>query len=220
MKTKAVTYIGFAQDHSGSMIMNKKHELAMTNFNEQRAKILKEDDKTMDNMVSIIEFDDEIYCNIDNEPISKIQEMKNWWTGGMTSLYDAIGFCIENIKEKMDEDEREDKAALIIIQTDGEENNSKKYAGEKGRIKIKEMINKLENTNKWSFVFLGENIDKEVAMDMGFKLGNIMSHKNNFEDVKAAYTVATDSLDSYMKSRKRGVTQTMSFYRDRNPEGL
>jgi uncharacterized protein YegL len=215
--TDSVTYIGFVQDHSGSMgttFGNEKSnaKLAVENFNEQRAKLLKEDDDTMDNLVTIVEFDDEIHCNIDNTPISEIQEMDKWWTGGMTALYDAIAYCIENIKKKMDSDTRQDKAALLIIQTDGAENQSSKYQGEEGRLAIHKMINELEDTKLWTFVFLGENIDKKVAMDMGFKMGNTLSHKSGAENVAYAYSITTDGLGKYMSDRKRGITQSTNFY--------
>jgi len=208
----SVTYIGFCCDHSGSMKINA--ELAKTNFNEQRAKLLKEDDDTMDNIVTIVEFDDEIHCNVENTPIDEVEELDNWWTGGMTSLYDAIAFCIDKIKKKMDSDKRKDKAALIIVQTDGHENNSTDYAGEEGRQKINKLINELEETKLWSFTFLGENIDKEVAIDMGFKMNNILSHKSGSDNIKEAYYCSTVGLDNYMKARKMGSTQTMSFYND------
>jgi uncharacterized protein YegL len=211
-KANSVTYICFVQDHSGSMYRNAT--LATDNFNEQRAKLLKEDDDTMDNIVTVIEFDDEIHCNIENTPINEIKELKKWWTGGMTALFDAIAFGIDKTKKKLDADEREDKAALIIVQTDGQENKSSDYAGEYGRIRLNELINKLEDTKIWSFTFLGENIDKKVAMDMGFKASNIMSHKSGRYNVKTAYTCSTQGLDGYMKARKRGVTQIMNFYND------
>lgn len=206
----SVTYIGFVQDHSGSMAINSK--LATDNFNEQRAKLLKEDDDSMDNLVTIVEFDDQIHCNIDSTPISEIKKMDKWWTGGMTALYDAIAHCIENIKKKMDNDQRQDKAALVIIQTDGAENCSSKYCGEEGRLAINKMINELEDTKLWTFVFLGENIDEKTAMDMGFKVGNIMSHGSGMRNVTAAYACSTEGLDNYLSSRKLGETQSMNFY--------
>lgn len=211
IQADAVTYIGFVQDHSGSMDNNKK--LATDNYNEQRAKLLKEDDETMDNLVTIVEFDDEIHCNVDNMPIHETKKLGDWWTGGMTALYDSIAFCINNIKKKLDEDDRDNKAALVVIQTDGWENASSDYSIDKnGRLRIKTLIDELEATGIWSFVFLGENIDEDVAMDMGFKMGNIMSHKSGQENVQHAYHMSSNGLDTYMKSRKRGATQTMSFY--------
>lgn len=212
MKPNAVTYVGFVQDHSGSMMSNA--DLAMSNFNEQRAKLLKEEDETMEHLVTIIEFDDQIHCNVDNMPINEVKEMGHWWCGGMTALYDGIANCINNIRLKMDADKREDKAALVVIQTDGHENQSSDYAGEEGRVKINKLINELEATKRWTFVFLGENIDKELATQMGFKMNNIMSH--NKSEVQYAYSVTTQGLDSYLKSRKDGETQVMNWY---NQEG-
>jgi hypothetical protein len=210
----SVTYILFVQDHSGSM--NSKSDLAIENFNEQRAKLLKEDDETMDNIVSIVEFDDEIQCNVDGEPIAEIPKMDKWWTGGMTALYDAIGFGINLMKRKLDNDPRKDKAVLVVVQTDGAENASSDYEGEEGRLKIKKMIDELEETKIWSFTFLGENIDEQTAMSMGFKAGNIMNHRSDRGAVAQAYHMSSEGLDTYMKSRKRGDTQTMSFYTNDN----
>jgi hypothetical protein len=212
MKADAVTYIGFVQDHSGSMMSNA--DLAISNFNEQRATLLKEDDDSMENLVTIIEFDDQIHCNIENLPISEIKQMENWWCGGMTALYDAIGNCINTIRLKMDADKREDKAALVVIQTDGHENASTDYAGEEGRQKINKLINELEKTKKWTFVFLGENIDKEVADAMGFKMGNTMSHKKS--DTLYAYNATTNGLKKFIGARKVGKTQTMNWYSNDN----
>lgn len=206
----SVTYIGFVQDHSGSMDVNK--QLAIDNFNEQRAKLLKEDDETMDNLVTIVEFDDEIHCNVDNIPISEIKEMDKWWTGGTTALYDAIAFCINNIKSKMKKDKRKDKAVLIVIQTDGHENQSSDFKGEDGRLRINKLINELEETKLWTFVFLGENIDKEIALDLGFKVGNFLSHGSGDDNVRNAYYASTQGLSTYMKARKKGETQTYNFF--------
>lgn len=214
-----VTYVCFVQDHSGSMqelTEDKKvtkNELAKNNFNEQLAKIKKDEDENTENLISIIEFDDEINSTYDNISVSEMENIKHWWTGGMTALYDAIGFGIATVKKKMDKDSRENKAALIIIQTDGQENSSSDYHGEKGRIKLKKEIEELEKTDKWTFIFLGENIDKEIAVGMGMNFSNIMSHKGNSNDIQAAYTVTLDSMDNYFSSRKMGVTCSKSFYK-------
>ena len=216
MQSNSVTYICFVQDHSGSM--TSKIQLAINNFNEQRAKILKEDDETMDNFVTMIEFDDEIHCNVDGEPIADIPEMKDWWCGGMTALYDAIAYGIDRMQRKLDNDPRKDKAVLVVVQTDGDENSSSDYEGEEGRQKIKAKIDELEATKIWSFAFLGENIDEEIAKAMGFKVGNIMSHGSGDEVVAQAYHMSSNGLDTFMKSRKRGQTQTMNFYSKNDSE--
>jgi hypothetical protein len=205
----AVTFICFIKDHSGSM--ERKIEVSIENFNEQRAKLLKEDDDTIDNLVTIVEFDDTIHCNVDNMPVAKLNKLDSWWTGGMTALYDAIGFGINNIQKKMDADKRTNKAALFIVQTDGGENSSSDYEGEDGRIAINKKINELEETGLYSFVFLGEKIDKEVAQGMGFKMANIMNYDANNNSRKYASAVTSDGLETYMCARKRGATQSMNF---------
>lgn len=210
MKADSVTYICFVQDHSGSMGRNA--QLATDNFNEQIATLLKEDDETMDNIVTVVEFDDTMHCNIENTPISEVKKLKNWWTGGMTALYDSIAFGIDKIKSKMEDDDRKDKAALIVVQTDGHENKSKDYNGEDGRLRLRKLITELEETDIWSFVFLGENIDKQTAVDMGFTFDNILSHKSGLDNVREAYTVSADGLGGYMSSRKLGDTNTKCFY--------
>lgn len=215
MKADAVTYIGFVQDHSGSMMSNA--DLAISNFNEQRATLLKEDDDTMENIVTIIEFDEQIHCNIENMPISEVKQMGHWWCGGMTALYDGIANCINNIRLKMDADTRKDKAALVVIQTDGHENASNDYTGEEGRKRINKLIKELEATEKWTFVFLGENIDKEVAVSMGFTAGNTMSHKKS--DTLYAYASTTNGLKKFMGARKVGETQVMNWYSDQGDSG-
>lgn len=212
MNADSVTYIGFCCDHSGSMKLNKRDELAINNFNEQLQTLLKEDDKTMDNLVTVVEFSDEIHCNIDGVPIDNMKEINSWWASGMTSLYDAIAYTIALINNKMKNDGRKDKAALIVVQTDGEENSSSDYRGEEGRQKINKRINELEETGNWSFTFLGENLDKKVAMDLGFKFDNIMSHQSGEGNTQAAYYASSAGLDSYMKARKLGATQTFNFY--------
>jgi len=209
-KADSVTYICFVRDHSGSMY--SKVNQARDNFNEQLAKLLKEDDETMDNIVTIIEFDDQIHCNIEGRPITEVKKLTDWWTGGMTALFDAIGYGINKVKKQYDADDREDKAVLVVVQTDGGENQSSDFEGEEGRLKIKKMIDELEATGNWTFTFLGENLDTSYAQDLGFKRGNIMAQAVKKGNEARFYAFNTNGLGDYLKSRKRGMTQTYQFY--------
>jgi uncharacterized protein YegL len=216
-KEKGVTYACFVRDHSGSMaeLATKdklKKELAMSNFNEQLAKLKADADDSMEVRVTVIEFDNECQCNIENEDVNEIKPLNSYWTGGMTALYDAIALGIHKVKQSIDKDEREDKAAIVIIQTDGLENASSDYHGNKGRAKLKDEITELENSGKWTFVFLGENIDKDVAMDIGVSSQNVISFQT--KDSQHVYSVTADGLGDFMKLRKAGKTQTKAFYED------
>jgi len=218
----AVTYYLFVRDHSGSMNeftsdgKVKKSELAMTNFNEQLAKIKKDNDDEMENIITVIEFDDEIYCNIENVPVNEVRALTSYWTGGMTSLNDSIANGVNRIKIDLNNDPRTNKAAMVIIQTDGYENNSSDYKGPDGTRKIQAMITDLENNEDWTFTFLGDNLDPKVVSDLGIKMGNTMIHKSDSDNVLYAYAAQNTGMDNYMTMRKAGGTKTASFFNNDN----
>jgi hypothetical protein len=228
---EAVTYACFIQDHSGSMGSRinhhdlsspKKSEMAVENYNEQLAKLKKEADETMEVIVSVIEFDDEIKCPIENVNINTLEPIDDYWVGGTTALYDAIALGIHVTNTKMDSDPREDKAAILVIQTDGFENASSDFHGEEGRKRLKELIETMESKGNWSFTFLGEGIDKKQAEEMGGGLGvataNIMYSASNQDSIKHSHEVTQDGLGEYMTMRKAGDTQTKAFYKDKDGE--
>jgi len=202
-KEKPITYVGFVWDHSGSMWSCEK--LAMDNFNEQLATLKKDSDK-VDYITTIIEFDDKIKEVVVNESINMVGKLKDYWTDGLTALYDAIGRCVSKIDVAMNEDEREDKAALIIVMTDGQENASSDYNNES----IKALIKKMDAKDNWSFVFMGAGIDERQAKDMGFGVGNTVSFSKTVFSSQS--TSQSASLSNYSNMRARGVTKTTSFY--------
>lgn len=75
---------------------------------------------------------------------------------GSTAMYDGIGTAIDKIGEvlsDMPEEERPEKN-LIVIMTDGEENNSREYSGSK----VREMIKHQEDKYNWTFLYIGTDI--------------------------------------------------------------
>jgi len=206
-KEKPVTYVGFVWDHSGSM--HGSEELARTNFNEQLDTLKKDSDK-IDYNITIIEFDNVIREIVVNKPINLVDNIKEYWVGGTTALYDSVGVCISKIKLQMEDDNRKDKAALIIVMTDGMENASIEYNNESIRALIKEMDSK----DDWTFVFMGAGIDKEQATDMGFGDANTISFDKLDDSYRKATKDQSTSLYSYSDMRLRGKTKTTSFYSD------
>lgn len=68
--------------------------------------------------------------------------------GGGTPLYDAAGVVMDRALE------RNSKRTVVVILTDGEENQSKEYT----QAKIKDKV-KLLQDKKWEVIFLGANFD-------------------------------------------------------------
>ena len=200
-----VTYVCFIMDHSGSMV--GKAEVSKNNFNEQ-LETLKNETGEMETLVTLVEFSDRYIVPVAIQRVQNVKPLKTYWCDGTTALYDSIAAGIAKVQVEMDKDKRKDKAALVLIQTDGYENNSKEFVGEEGRKKIKELISGLEETGLWTFVFLGENIDKSVAMGMSFAAGNTI----NFADYNVANAETVQGLSGYYNGRMSGMTQTANFY--------
>lgn len=221
-KEEAVTYVGFIGDHSGSMgeKVNPMQEdsplkcdLALSNFNEQIATLQKESEEGMETIITVIDFDNEIICPFDNVDISDVPKMKEYWTRGMTSLYDAIAYGISRIKSRMEADPRDNKAALVIVETDGYENASSDYHGEEGRKRLNDLIKELEASGRWTFTFLGAGLDEKFAAEMGFMAGNIRSvQAGNIGDTVQAYSVQNIATKSFMSDRKKGILSKSDFY--------
>lgn len=223
-----VTYVCFVMDHSGSMGEKVKEditkaEMAKSNFSEQLVALRKETDN-IETRVSVIEFDDIPNIVGVNAEIRELldtgyHKFKGYWFGGLTALYDAIMEAIDLVKKQMDAEKRKDKSALIIIQTDGQENASKEYPKEEGRITIKNEIEKLEKTGLWTFTFLGENIDKELIHSIGIKAGNAMIYDNSARGYLMANQSTIHGVKAYYAARKSGLTQTENFHdHDMNAE--
>lgn len=219
----AVTYAFFIDDHSGSMGDNVnpadeespvKKDLAMSNFNEQLATLKVEADDGMEVLATVIDFDNEILVPYDNVSVDDIEPLVNYWTRGMTSLYDAIAFGITKADTAMENDPRENKAVLFIIETDGYENASKDYGrANGGREKLMALIKEREATGKWTFTFLGAGLDEKFAQDIGFSTGNIATTRaGNVGDTVYAYAAQTRGLKNFMSDRKNGVFAKSDFY--------
>jgi hypothetical protein len=192
-----------------------KKDLALSNYNEQIATLKKESEEGMETLVTVIEFDNEILCTHDNVLIENMSPIDDYWTRGMTSLYDAIAYGISRIKRRMGEDDkRENKAALIIVETDGYENASSDYAiNDEGRERLKKLIEELEAEGNWTFTFLGAGLDEKFATDIGMSFGNIATTRaGNIGDTVHAYAAQSAGLKSFMGDRKKGVLAKSDFY--------
>ena len=223
---ESVTYVAFVQDHSGSMAERlpdnakiTKADMALVNFNKYIETLKRESESNMETLVTIVEFDDTVK-NIDkNKLIKNVEPLTNYWTGGMTALYDAIAKAIGEISRAMAKDKRTDKAALVIIQTDGAENYSTEFSGRSGQKRLQTYISDLEKSGIWTFVFLGENIDKKLAKDIGMTPKNFMRTAATQASYKMSSEIVMDGLSDYYDMRKTGQTQTKQFFGD-NDEDL
>jgi len=165
-----INHIVMIIDRSGSM---STLQIEVPGAFNRQLKDLKEISSTMKTTVSLVTFetvvDKPIFWKKD---INNVRDMKDddYKLGGLTALYDAIGTTINKLN--MDEDADDIKTSyLVVIITDGCENSSKEYNGKK----IVELMNKMKETNRWTFSFIGSNFDvDEVSKDLGIAGTNTM----------------------------------------------
>jgi len=212
IEKKPVVYVGFVEDHSGSMRINAN--MAMNNFNEQIQTI--KDNNDVDSFIVTVEFSDKIKIN-DMLPVDKVKEKVEYWTNGMTALNDAIAKTIYIISEKMNNSKYVNKSALIIVITDGHENASEEYPTGKGTSNLREMIEKLEDSGEWTFTFMGEGLDiQKYAIDsLGMKQGNTICFDGCEEGYELVNEATKAGLRNFYNTRSfTDIKNVSNFYAD------
>lgn len=181
MKNKKTIY-HFVIDQSGSMSGSEGPTIEGFNSQLKTLQQLKKENPENEYLVSVTYFEDEVMEIMKFAPIEQIQLLsrENYRPGGLTALLDGIGKSIESIRKNYDQEIRENLASVVmVILTDGGENASKFYT----RNLVAEMIKELDATGKWTFSFLGADLDAVTASnDLNIRRENIISFsKRNYD---------------------------------------
>jgi hypothetical protein len=127
---------------------------------------------------------------------------QNYQPEGNTALYDAIGVTVHQLENLVERSEMlMPTTVAVIIITDGMENASGLF-----NLKmIQQTISRLEKTEKWTFSFLGAELQSlEAAKMMNFKNSNTkLFFKENmaqtFDDLK-------DAMEIYQVNKLHGLS--------------
>ena len=183
-KTEGGLNVYILYDRSGSM--RSKQDEAVPAMNAYVEAL------TPDTVVTIVAFDDQDKHLVIRDHVRvrdyRPVEIAVVEARGMTPLYDATGWTIDQIF-------RDNPAkAVLVVQTDGEENHSKEYNWSAITKKMEDM--KVKN---YPVVFLGSEF-KEVAKvsgGLGVSFANsINMTKGNYRGVSAAMACATQSYSA------------------------
>jgi len=221
MKNKKTIY-HFVVDQSGSMSGSEGPTIEGFNSQLKTLQELKKESQDNEYIVSVTYFEDEVMDIVKFAAIEEIQLLsrENYRPGGMTALLDGIGKSIEAIRRKYDQEIREDLASVVIvILTDGGENASKFYT----QNLIAETIKELDATGKWTFSFLGADLDAVSASDnlnirkeniISFSKGNydkvmhqMSSSIRNYENMKSAGNMKSNLFDDIDEKDQRNFTK-------------
>lgn len=120
-------YILIIQDKSGSMISTKNDaEGGLRTFLEEQAQ---EEGRTL---VSLVEFDNTMNVVYGLTPIDQVEPYEINPSGG-TALRDSLGMAVSDLREHIKHVSVEDRpdAVIVLVVTDGEENNSRLWTPER-----------------------------------------------------------------------------------------
>jgi len=208
---KKKTYVVMVLDKSGSMMRGLQQTI--DGFNEQIQTI--RETETDDNItqVSLITFNHQVSKDIVNQSTDQIQELteSTYIPSGTTALYDGVGTAIDMLLDQDDIND-DNTSVLMVILSDGDENASVKFKLED----VAEMIQKLKSTNRWTFTYMGANVDLSViSKTLNIDIGNIMTFDATlaagYHDAKEMFKAGTTMYMS-ARSAEDGFVGASDFY--------
>lgn len=187
--TAIQTFCGVAMDKSGSMFSIQ--EAARGALNEYKNNLARE---TPDMPFSLAMFDTSVTVLHQNIPVKDVPDLteKTYTPGGMTALYDAVGALVRQMEERVGATGR----ALIVIITDGQENSSREW----NQTTIKQLIQRLEATGRWTFVYLSSDPSVWAASaGMGIYRGNTVTYTPSAAGVRSMSAGLSASTTCYAR---------------------
>ena len=192
-----ITEIVFILDKSGSMAGMEGDTIG--GFNSMIEKQKEEKGKVLVSTVMFSNRSEVVHDRVSLKEISPLTT-KEYVTGGMTALLDAIGGAIHHIGNvhKYARNEDVPEKTIFVITTDGMENASLNYTSKK----VKEMVKRQEEEHGWEFLFVAANIDAvETAENIGIRRERAANY-----DVSTGTSVLFREVSETVKQyRRRGI---------------
>jgi uncharacterized protein YegL len=208
MKNKKTIY-HFVVDQSGSMSGSEGPTIEGFNSQLKTLQQLKSQYPDNEYIVSVTYFEDDVMDIVKFASIEQIKMLsrENYRPGGLTALLDGIGKSIEAIRSKYDLEIKEDLASVVmVILTDGGENASRFYT----RNRIADIIKELDATGKWTFSFLGADLNAlEASENLNIREENIISFsKENYDGIM---NQMSSSIRNYESMKNMGKMKSNLF---------
>ena len=212
--SKPVTHVALIVDRSSSM--HGIRQEAIDAFNDQLKTIQDAEALGTENYVTLVTFattvDAPHYNDVAAKKVPQLTP-ENYVPRGGTALLDAMAETVNRFKEFPDAKE-EKTSFLVVVITDGEENSSQEYGiRNDGPAKMATLIKELEETNRWTFVYLCANVDPtKIQQSLGLSANNVRGFAASSQGIKTISADTSDSMTQYFTGRSRGMTSTPDFY--------
>jgi len=200
---KVTTHVAFLLDESGSMASILDDTLG--GFNTYIDTLLEVKDATI--KFTLVKFDtnktEKMCVGVLLSDVPRLTR-SNYVPGAGTPLRDAMCEIMQMVETTAGPNDR----VVVVVQTDGHENSSRKITKEVLFNIIKEKTEK-----GWQFVYLGANIDTFDAEEMGVAVGTRMAYIPGMS--KSVYTAAASNIASYAQS---GSPEALNFTSEQRKE--
>jgi hypothetical protein len=207
-------HVAIVLDESGSMGAVRRE--IMDAFNEQ-VQTIRESAMDQPTTVSLVKFNtsvpDPVYWARSVDAMHPLRE-EDYSPNGLTAMLDAVGLTVERLRALPDAED-ENTSFLVLILSDGRENNSRRFSyGD-----IAERIAELERTDRWTFAYMGANQDlAAVSDDLSIPRSNMLAFDASPDGVAAAGASTRESTRAWTGKRRAGQESDKSFFRSEEPE--
>ena len=214
------TELIFILDKSGSMCGMESDTIGGFNSVLRRQK---EKEAEGEVLVTTVLFNHSFSTLHDRKPIREVKPLteKEYTADGCTALLDAVGTTLEKISTVHRYARKEDVPAhtMAVIITDGLENSSTRYS----KSQVRKMISKLQEKDRWEFVFLGANIDAvEAAEGIGISGRRAARFHNdqkgvmtNFGTIDRMVTAVRKNSAAYARDLEEAMEDVRADYASR-----
>ena len=196
----AQSRVAILLDSSGSM--GSIRQEAIDAFNKQ-VEVIQKDSDELPTKVSLVTFGNKANDpTIWNRRVSKLKPLtkEDYSPNGMTALYDAMGLTIDKLSQLPEANDPETAFQVVVI-SDGQENNSKEYTADF----IKKRVKELEDTERWSFSYIGANQDMlKVSKDLGIDLKSTFAFDATSRGTQVMTNTYAAAATEYRSKLKKG----------------
>ncbi len=190
MKDNKVSELVFILDRSGSMSGLESDTIGGFNSMIEKQKQVK--GKCWVTTVLFDSRSETLHDRVDLKEIRPMTE-RDYSVGGCTALLDALGGAIRHIAgiHRYARPEDVPEHTTFVIMTDGMENASRVYDGDR----VRAMIEHEKEKYGWEFLFLGANIDAvKTAARYGIGADRAVNYNADRIGTRVAYEAVADTI--------------------------
>jgi hypothetical protein len=211
------THVCFILDRSGSM--SACRDATIEGFNSFLAR--QQQAGRPGDTADLFQFDDQLEAVDKDAPLAAapLLTRETFVPRGWTRLLDAVGGAIDGLGSRLaglPEEHRPGKV-LVVVLTDGNENDSRRYY----RHQVFRMIKHQQEKYAWTFAYIGASADAFTeAGSLGIAKGNTMQYAATPIGTQQAFARTADSAAAYRSATPSGVSSENFFGNDPSSPNL